>query len=159
MIYPTSFVQLSNGLNSQKLPVILGAMKFTICALPSLPDWEQVSPSASLIAENVEINAADHVLLFGCYHGAVAAYLSRIVQPGHLTITDLNFTALEATRFTLSINNAPSVEILAEIELPTEYDEKFDVVIIQIPKGRLLARRWLVQAFDALALKGNLFSQ
>jgi 16S rRNA (guanine1207-N2)-methyltransferase len=136
---------------------MLGDMHLDIYTLPGLPDWEQVAPSARLIAESIEINLADHVFLFGCNQGAVAAYLSQILPAGQITITDYNFTALEVTRLTLSTNNAPSVDILAEIELPPGYSQKFNVVIIQIPKGRLLARRWLVQAFNALGLNGNLY--
>lgn len=141
----------------QKFLVKLGDLQLEVFSQPGLPDWELSSPSTHLIAEHAEFSSADQVILFGCHQGALAAYLARILHAGKLTITDHNSTALELTRLTLAANDAPPVEILTRIDLPPEHDQKYDAVIIQIPKGRLLTRRWLVQAYHALTMDGSLY--
>jgi 16S rRNA (guanine1207-N2)-methyltransferase len=57
----------------------------------------------------------------------------------------------------LAVNNISSVNILAGIELPQELHQRFNALIIQIPKGRLLTRRWLLQAYNALVVGGKLY--
>jgi 16S rRNA (guanine1207-N2)-methyltransferase len=141
----------------QNYQVKLGNLQLEIFSLPGLPAWELSSPSARLIAEHALFSPPNQVLLFGCHQGALAAYLAQILPSGQLTITDHNFTALEATRLTLSANDVPQADIQTGIELPSEYDQKYNAVIIQIPKGRLLARRWLLQAYNALTMDGNLY--
>ncbi len=141
----------------QKYQVKLGNLQLNVFSLPGLPNMELRFPAARLIAENVILRPAHRVLLFGCQQGALAAYLSRSLPAGQLSITDHIFTALEMTRMTLSANDAPPVDILTGIELPPEYAQKFDVVLIQIPKGRLLTRRWLLQAFHSLTPDGSLY--
>jgi 16S rRNA (guanine1207-N2)-methyltransferase len=143
--------------NLEKHPVKLGDTQLEVLSAPGLPDWELSSPSARLIAENVRFRPTDRVLLFGCHQGALAAYLARILPPSQIFLSDNNLTALEVTRLALSANHVTGVNLLTGIDLPSEYDQKLDVVIIQIPKGRLLARRWLVQAFNALTLDGSFY--
>ncbi len=157
MTEQSSFSAPATFLASQKFMVKLGDKQIQVCSQLGLPDWEQVYPSARLCADNINFSNEDQVLLFGCHQGALAAYLSLVIPAGQLTITDHNVTALEVTKQTLSANNAPPLNILTDIELPPEYAHQFTVAIIQIPKGRLLARRWLVRAFDALAANGNLY--
>jgi 16S rRNA (guanine1207-N2)-methyltransferase len=43
------------------------------------------------------------------------------------------------------------------IDLPAECEQKFQLVVIQLPKGRQLWRRWLVQAYAALTGDGSLY--
>jgi 16S rRNA (guanine1207-N2)-methyltransferase len=153
----TSLLKSISHEDIQKYQVKLGNLQLEVFSYPALPDWEFSSPSARLIVENVVLRPVSRVLLFGCQQGTLAAYLARSLPAGQLTITDHNFTALEVSRQTLSANNAPAANILTNIELPSEYPQKFDLVIIQIPKGRLLTRRWLVQAHQALTMGGSIY--
>ncbi len=153
----TIFIPLASRTDFRKQQVDLGGVPLEVYTLPGLPDWELVFPSAGLIAENVKINPTDHVLLLGCHQGALAAYLQRNLPAGQLSISDQNITAIEMTRLTLSVNKLPPAEMLTGVDQTAEVDQKFNAVIIQIPKGRLLSRRWLVQAYNALALSGNLY--
>jgi 16S rRNA (guanine1207-N2)-methyltransferase len=124
---------------------------------PGLPEWNLVSPSVQLLAEYARIDPTEAGLLYGHYQGVMCSYLARIFPKAQLTIIDHNCTALEVSKQTLVVNNVSSVTILADIDLPQELYQKYQAVFIQIPKGRLLARRWLVQAYNALAVGGNLY--
>lgn len=144
-------------MDNQKYQVKLGNLQLEIFSRPGISNWELSSPLARLIVENIVFRPAEHVFLFGCLHGALPAYLALTVKAGQLSITDHNVSALELTRLTLSANNAPDVDILENIELPLEYEHRFNVVLIQIPKGRSLARRWLLQAYRSLTDEGSLY--
>lgn len=150
---------INPSINVHKFSVKLGKDQFELVTKPGLPDWDLVCPSTQLLAEYAAVNPTDSVLLYGCHQGALGAYLARNLLQGQLSITDTNYTALEITQQTLSANNIPieSVNILTDIDLPQELFQYFHVVILQIPKGRLLARRWLVQSYNALASGGNLY--
>jgi 16S rRNA (guanine1207-N2)-methyltransferase len=143
--------------NNCNFSVNLGTEQIEVITKPGLPEWDLVSPSMQLLVEYARIDPTDSVLLYGCHQGALGAYLAHNLPKVQLTITDHNYTALETTKQTLSANNVSSVTILTDIDLSQELYQKFDVVFIQIPKGRSLARRWLVQAYNALVIGGDLF--
>ena len=56
-----------------------------------------------------------------------------------------------------AINQISTVRFLTDIDIPLSLHHKFDAVLMQNPKGRSLARRWLVQAHLALVEGGSLF--
>jgi len=137
--------------------VNLGNEPIEVVTKTGLPDWNLISPATQLLAECTSITTNDSVLLYGCHQGALAVYLARNLPKGQLSITDINHSALVLTQMTLAANNISSVNILAGIELPQELHQRFNALIIQIPKGRLLTRRWLLQAYNALVVGGKLY--
>ncbi len=128
-----------------------------IVTKPGLPAWNLVSPSTQLFIENARIKPGSTVLLYGCHLGPLAVHLARFLSQVQLYITDHNHTSLEMTRLTLEANDVHLFNIISSIKLPRELDQWFDVIYIQLPKGRQLARRWLVQAYHALHVEGSLY--
>ncbi|OGO12177.1 MAG: hypothetical protein A2Y53_01915 [Chloroflexi bacterium RBG_16_47_49] len=128
-----------------------------VVSKPGLPDWDQVLPSTELLAKYAIFHPTNNILLFGSHHGALGVYIARRLTVGQLSITDNNYIALEMTRKTLEVNQITSVNILADIDLRCEGNQRYDSVFIQIPKGRKLTRRWLIQAHLALVLGGTLY--
>jgi 16S rRNA (guanine1207-N2)-methyltransferase len=141
----------------RKFIVKLGKEQIEVVSKPGLPEWEHVSPSVQLFAEFAKIGPTDSVLLYGSHQGALGVYLARKLTQAQLSIADHNGTMLELTQRTLSANNISSVSILTDIDLPEKLYQKFDASFIQIPKGRSLARRWLLQAYNALVNGGYLY--
>jgi 16S rRNA (guanine1207-N2)-methyltransferase len=135
----------------------LGEETMHIISKPGLPEWGKLRPSTELLAENSALNPGDFVLLYGCHQGALAVYLARNLSKDHLSITDINYTSLEVTQMNLAANKINSVNLLSGIELPQELYQKFNDTYIHIPKGRLLTRRWLLQAYTALVFGGSLY--
>jgi len=124
---------------------------------PGLPAWNQISPPTTLLAEALHLNSTDRVLLFGCYQGALAVILARMLSNGSLWVTDTNIIALQMTRLTLEANHVSNINLIDDIEIQPEHYGNFNAVIMQIPKGRKIARRWLLRAYQALSPGGNLF--
>jgi len=135
----------------------LGSEVVEVVSKPGLPDWDQVLPSTELLAEYAIFHPKINIRLFGSHHGALSVHIARHLTEGQLSITDNNYVALEMTRKTLEVNQITSVNVLANIDLRYEENQRYDSVFIQIPKGRKLTRRWLMQAYQALVLGGTLY--
>jgi 16S rRNA (guanine1207-N2)-methyltransferase len=141
------------------ISVKVGNRNVELTSPPGLPSWEVISPATQILAENVLVQPGENLLVFGCYHGALLAYFAASTPGVYIAATDINLTALKATLQTMNKNNILSTKfnILREIDLPFGDNEKFDSVIIQPSKGRLLTRRWIVQANAALKPGGRLY--
>lgn len=143
--------------NYREFSVKLGQEQICLVTNPGLPEWRLAAPSIQLLADHASLNPTAVVLLFGYHLGVLGVYWSRNLPKCQLSITDDNYSVLEMTRMTLESNEIFSVNLQTDIDLPEKLYQKYNAVIIQIPKGRQLARRWLVQAYNALVEGGNLY--
>lgn len=131
-------------LNQQPLQVI---------SKPGLPNWNRVTPVQTLLAEHVLLQGNEQVLLLGCDHGVLAASLASQLSSGTLTCSDDNLVALQMTAKTLQANKLP----LGNLVSPLELNGPYDIVVIRQPKGRKLARRWLLEAYALLSHGGTCY--
>lgn len=124
-----------------------------------IPDWNVVSPAQRLICEHVHIEAGASVLLMGSGHGAALSYLALKQPQLKIFALDSNFIALQMTEKTLQANKIglDNVTLLYNPLLPGEFHNKFDLVVINLPKGRRLAQKWLFDAFSYLKPGGKLY--
>jgi 16S rRNA (guanine1207-N2)-methyltransferase len=143
----------------RKFSVRLADEQITVFSTLGLAEWHIIAPSVTLLAKCSDLQSANQVLLLGCDLGALSVHIARLFPQPHLTIIDQNFTALEMCRQTLAANGIElgSVNILAAIELPPDLQGSLDAVLMLIPKGRSLSRRWLLQALHALKSAGHLY--
>jgi 16S rRNA (guanine1207-N2)-methyltransferase len=128
-----------------------------VISKPGLQDWDQLLPSTELLAEYQKVRPSDNVHIFGCHHGALCVFTARELPFGKLSISDNNSIALELTRKSLEVNHISSAYQITGAELPPDENQLYDVAIIQMPKGRMLARRWLFQAYQSLKDSGRLY--
>jgi 16S rRNA (guanine1207-N2)-methyltransferase len=128
-----------------------------IISKPGLADWDKLLPSSELLAVYPRLLPSDQVLLMGCHHGALAVFIARHLPVGQLSITDNNSIALAMTRKTLAANNISNVNLYPDCNLPGIERKKYNAVFIQIPKGRKLCRRWLLQTYQVLIPGGNVY--
>lgn len=137
--------------------VRLGGYSLRVVSKPGLPNWDQVTPSAHLIAEHVTLPPSSRALLLGCGHGAAAIPLSRQASSCELWLADRSLVAVQMAIQTLLANHILNAKVYQGIDLPPPGPASFEVVIMDLPKGRKLARRWLAMAFDALRAGGYLY--
>jgi 16S rRNA (guanine1207-N2)-methyltransferase len=141
----------------QEFSVNLQGGKISVITKPGIPGWKEIYPATELLADQVKVDSDDSILQLGSSQGALAVLLARKLGHGKLFIHDHNVTALEMTRLTLEANKISEFKIFGAVEFPPETNHTFSKVIIQIPKGRQITRRWLIQAFHALKNGGKVF--
>ncbi len=122
-----------------------------------IPDWNSLSPAKALIGEKIVLPGDAQVLYLGCGNGASAVSVSRQLSTGKVWLHDINFISVQMAEATLRLNRIYNSQVFIDINLPEELVENCDITIIELPKGRKLAQRWLAQAFQALSLGGILY--
>ena len=124
---------------------------------PGLPNWDRVSPAARLLAQAATISPGSSVLLLGSGHGALGVVLARQVPDGRVWLMDTNFIALEMSERTLQANDVRNAQVCSDITVLPAHAGAFDVVVMELPGSRKLARRWLAEAYAALRPGGQLY--
>jgi len=109
------------------------------------------------MAENIGLPADAQVYYLGCGNSVAAIALAQQLTSGQLWIHEDNFIALQMAAETIRLNQLSNAHTLSPINLSAEQRNAFDVAVIELPKGRKSAQRWLAQAFDGLKLGGFLY--
>ncbi len=135
----------------------LGEQTIQVVSKPGIPHWDAVSPASLLLAEAVEPADGDRALLIGCGHGALGVALSRRARAGEVALMDVSCIAAAMARRTLRANAVANARVCESISVLPEQAGTFDVVAIEAPSDRKLARRWLAEARDALKDGGRLY--
>jgi 16S rRNA (guanine1207-N2)-methyltransferase len=160
--------ELDHYFQTHTFQATLAGGPVSFCSKPGLPNWQDITPGEILLAENAEVGrsgltAGSRLLLMGCRHGALAAALAGRLSPAELWVTDNSALALDLCACTLEANKTGGAEIFSPamffspLSPPSFAPGSLDAAMIQLPKGRGLARRWLVQAHAALRPGGLLF--
>jgi len=142
---------------SREFSVSLSGQTVRYYSKPGIPEWKLITPASLLLAECTELTPGARVLLLGCRHGALAVALARRAPAGEVWLTDVNVIALRMSEKTLQANAIVNANLLPQISVLPAGFEAFDTVVVEIPKGRQLIRRWLVEAFNALRIGGYLY--
>ncbi|MCU0487565.1 MAG: methyltransferase [Anaerolineales bacterium] len=129
----------------------------TIATKPGLPNWDQLNPSTALIAELCQAEPGQRILYLGIGHGAGAAALAQRFRSCQFVALDLNAIALKMSAQTIAVNQLSNVRLVDWIDCPPEEEGTFDQIIIDLPKGRQLAQRWLLLACEAARLGATLY--
>ena len=142
---------------SREFSVSLSGQTVRYYSKPGIPEWKLITPASLLLAEYTELAPGAHVLLLGCRHGALAVALARRALTGEVWLRDDNIIALRMSEKTLQANAIVNAVVHPQISVLPAGFEAFDTVVVEIPKGRLLIRRWLVEAFNALRMGSYLY--
>jgi 16S rRNA (guanine1207-N2)-methyltransferase len=141
----------------RQLELSLSGRNITVWSKPGLPHWQGITPSAALIAGHAALQPGENAVLFGSGHGAAAVSLALRLGKGRLTILEHSLIARQMTLRTLQANQIENAVIHEEISLLPEGAAAFDAAVIDLPKGRALSRRWLLEAYHLLQTGGRLF--
>ncbi|HEU4329088.1 MAG TPA: methyltransferase [Roseiflexaceae bacterium] len=118
---------------------------------------EPVRPVDRLLAGAVTLAPDARVLVLGGGAGALAVMLARRVSQGKLLLMDAEATDLDLAEQTLRANGIGNATVSRDITLAAGQAVSFDAAVMALPKGRKLARRWLLEAAAALRPDGMLF--
>ncbi len=143
--------------NFQEFTRKIAGRSLTFCTKPGLPEWNQITPSACLLAEAIHPNLSDRVMNIGCHHGALSVILGCQTSKDNLFILDIDQVAINCTERTLLINGIQNYFISTEVSLLPQAANTFSLIALDIPKGRKLTRHWLVESYFLLETGGELY--
>lgn len=135
----------------------LRGQEVRVVSKPGLPDWNRVRPASVLLAEAVAVLPGSRVLNLGCGHGALGVVLARQARDGQVRLLDTNLIAVLMAERTLRANGVVNGAVSADGTPWQTPAGAFDAVAMEVPRGRKLARQWLVQAHAALRSGGELY--
>jgi 16S rRNA (guanine1207-N2)-methyltransferase len=135
----------------------LGDQTILIHSKPGMPYWDSVSPASRLLGEVVRPAPNARMLLVGCGHGALGVALARQAPAGEAVLFDINTIAVAMARQTIGANAIGNARVWPTISVLPERAASFDLALLETPNDRKLARRWLVEAYHALADGGELY--
>lgn len=124
---------------------------------PGLPDWPSIEPSAKLITEAIFNRNMNLCLILGHGSGPISVSLARWNLSARFLILSHHKVDSYCTRLTLEANHVQNCIISQEISLLPDYEQKIDTALMILPKGRRLARRWLVEVYFLLQIGGQCY--
>jgi 16S rRNA (guanine1207-N2)-methyltransferase len=130
---------------------------FQIITKPGSTGWKKGNQTELLVAEYCDVQPGDQTLFLGGLSGVLGVYLASRGNQDSPWFSDLDFVSLECMRRSLEINGIEHPNIVDPTELLLDQYGHFDNIVMRIPKGRKLARRWLVQALHLLKPEANLY--
>ncbi|MBO9360969.1 MAG: class I SAM-dependent methyltransferase [Thermoflexus sp.] len=124
---------------------------------PGLEIWSHVDPGVALIAQVMEVGPQDHVLDLHCGVGWLGVLAARRTA-GRIVLASDHGLAVEAARRTMAMNGLEDRALLIHGDgIPGLPPEAFDVVFLNIPKGKEVAQRLVRIAAWALKPGGRLY--
>jgi len=134
--------------------IALGQYDFEVATRPALSETTGVNITEELLAAETVLAAGQRVLVAPSGRGALAAWAASRVGAEHVTAMDPNAIALESTRNTLETNGLIGSTVMAPASAAIG---SFDVGLMSLPKGRALARLYLLLMALAIAPGGQLY--
>jgi 16S rRNA (guanine1207-N2)-methyltransferase len=151
MLNPSAYYELHS------FQVRLGGQSVEVVSKPGLPDWKKITPVETLLAEHVHPSPGDRLLLYGCRNGALGVPLARRVAPGTLALNDLTILSATCGHETLRRNGIENAHFEPQPYSSLDQAISFDAIVILLPKGRKLLRRWLAESRLLLREGGHLY--
>ena len=139
----------------RELQGALGGRDLTYSTRPGFADWEGISPSLALIADNAEVPEGSRASVSPCGHGALGAWAALQTPSASVALHDTNVIATQVAQETLRLNGVQRATV--ETGPPPSSAGSQDVVLMGMPKGRDLARLYLLAALRALSPGGALY--
>jgi 16S rRNA (guanine1207-N2)-methyltransferase len=141
---------------TRELRATIAGLPARVITKPGFPGWDSVSPTADLLAEAPNAAPGLRAALFGCGHAAAAVGWARRLPQARITLLDTSAVALAMAERTLAANAVAGAKVFSGVSLLPELAGALDLVAIDLPQSRPLARRWLAEAHALLREGGQL---
>ncbi len=140
--------------STRQLAVALGDREYQATVHEGLIHPGEHQPAASLVADHVPLEAGNRVLIGPCGDGLLAVWAADCVGDENTVCLDSNAIATETARQNLAANGHAAVRVGSAV--PDHTDGPFDLYLMLLPKGRDLARLWLLNGALATRTGGRI---
>jgi 16S rRNA (guanine1207-N2)-methyltransferase len=148
---------LENYDNYYETLVTLSGLQIKVFSKPGLRFPNLTFPSEKLLSEHLQPLSNEQIILFHCGNGALATFLGVQFPTCAISISDIDFLALNCAKRTIKSNGALNATIETRPSLLPDQEGVFDTAIFISGKGRKLARRRLVEIYHLLKSNGKFY--
>ena len=130
---------------------------FALYSKPGMARFGQPDHAATLLADEMEVEAGDHLILLNS--GAGLPGLATAADGAHVLMADANVVSAEAARRTAEANGfADLVTVTTRDGTPAlPGDLAADVAAVLLPKGKIVALQCIWDAYQALKPGGRFY--
>lgn len=144
----------SDGHSAEQIAIALGDREYLATVQQGLIHPREAQPASALIADHVALDAGKRVLVGPCGDGLLGAWAADSAGGGNTVCIDSNAIATETARQNLAANGHSAVTVVSSV--PNRTDGPFDHFLMLLPKGRGLARLWLLNGALATRTGGHI---
>jgi 16S rRNA (guanine1207-N2)-methyltransferase len=134
--------------------ITLAEQQFTVYDRQGMDAWQDQAPAADLIARHATLAPGDRILVGPSGHGGLAAWAASIAGANNVTCVDSSQIAAAVSRLTLDANGYEAAQV--RMGVPRQEDAPYDAYLMLLPKGRDLARLWLLNGALAVRPGGSI---
>lgn len=141
----------------QEIIVHLHGKPTPITTKPGVFGWQGLDPATALLIAHMRIKARDIVLDLGCGCGVIGLAAAQMAPAGQVYLVDNNVAALDCARQTLERNRIANAEVYASDVTDAVRETAFDAVVTHLPRGRDVARQFIIDAAAVLKPGGRFY--
>lgn len=133
--------------------------KLILASDPSLFSPSAIDHGTLAMLSYIQLNETDKVLDLGCGYGTVGLWAASCIGPSHVTMCDINETAVTFARKNAKTNNlSEGITILKSDGLTEISDNDFTYILSNPPYHTdfSVAKRFIESSYQKLAINGLL---
>jgi len=127
---------------------------------PGIFSWSRLDRGAELILRALSMEGlptSARVLDLGCGNGIIGFSLLSLQPELDLHLADSSYVAHTAVGLSTKRLGLPAHAWLSDVTADLPEEQKFDVIVTNLPRGRLLAEQFLREAWHRLEYGGRLY--
>jgi 16S rRNA (guanine1207-N2)-methyltransferase len=135
----------------------VGNRVFQFVSKPGIASWDTVDTDTRLLVDCVQVLAQQKILCVGCRHGLIGVVIAGRRPDAEYWLLNSSVVATRAAQRTKDLHGLSQVRVVLSDGLWEVRDQRFDQVLINLPKGKLLVRQLIWDAFCVLNKGGRLY--
>ena len=131
-----------------------------IYSKPGIFSWRRLDRAGTLVLRALRddgLPAGSRVLDLGCGHGGIGLSLLSLQPDLDLHLADSSYVAHTAVSLSIDRFSLPARAWLSDVTADIPAEQRFDVIVTHLPRGRVLAEQFLREAWERLEPGGRLY--
>jgi len=136
----------------------LGAVR--LYSKPGIFSWQRLGRAGTLVLRALRddgLPAGSRVLDLGCGHGGIGFALLNLQPDLDLHLADSSYVAHTAVSISIERLSLAAHAWLSDVTADIPAEQRFDVIVTHLPRGRILAEQFLREAWERLEVGGRLY--